>query len=44
MTKFQLPVAFRQLVKILLDRQRFDPPGACRQIIESLEVTQIKEA
>jgi hypothetical protein len=36
MTKCQLPVAFRQLLKMLLDRQRFDPPGVSRQIIEGL--------
>ena len=44
MTKFQLPIAFRQLLGMLLDRQRFDNPGVCRQIIEGLEVTLIEEA
>jgi hypothetical protein len=29
---------------MLLDRERFDNPGVCRQIIEGLEVTLIEEA
>jgi hypothetical protein len=44
MTKFQLPVAFSQLLGMLLDCQRFYNLGVCRQIIEGLEVTLIKEA
>jgi hypothetical protein len=44
MTKFQLPIAFRQLLGMVLDCQRFDNPGVCRQIIEGLEVTLIEEA
>ena len=44
MTKFQLSIAFRQFLGMLLDRQRLDNPGVCRQIIEGLEVTLIEEA
>ena len=44
MTKFNSRLHSVNCSKCFSDRQRFDNPGVCRQIIEGLEVTLIEEA